>query len=60
MYRENDMVRRYWSRFRIATKDHFYHAGARTRNRNAVVEALVCIFEPELRRPAPSEASTTG
>jgi len=45
-YRENDMVKRYWSRFRIETRDHFYHAGARTQNRNAVVEALVCNFEP--------------
>ena len=45
-YRENDMVKRYWSRFRVETREHFYHAGARTRNRNAVVEALVCNFDP--------------
>ena len=46
-YRENDMVKRYWSRFHIATRDHFYHAGAKMQNRNAVVEALVCNFEPD-------------
>jgi len=44
-FRENDMVRKYWDKFNIATKDHFYHSGAKIENRNSVVEALVCNFE---------------
>ena len=49
-FRENAMVKRYWNRFHVATRDHFYHAGAKTQNRNAVVEALVCNFEPAAAR----------
>ena len=56
-YRENDMVKRYWGRFHVETREHFYHAGARTRNRNAVVEALVCNFEPD---PAVPELHHNG
>jgi DNA adenine methylase len=44
-WRENEMVKRYWSKFNIITKDHFYHNGANIENRKSVVEALVCNFD---------------
>lgn len=45
-WRKNEMIDKYWSRFPILTKDHFYHNGGNLQNRKAVVEALVCNFEP--------------
>ena len=44
-YRSNAMMERYWDRFNVVTRDHFYHAGARVHNRNSMVEALVFNFE---------------
>ncbi|MEK7129237.1 MAG: Dam family site-specific DNA-(adenine-N6)-methyltransferase [Patescibacteria group bacterium] len=44
-WRENDMVKKYWSEFNIATRDHFYHAGGNINNRRTIVEALVCNFK---------------
>jgi DNA adenine methylase len=43
-WRENEMIGKYWNRFNILTKDHFYHNGGNIENRRAVVEALVCNF----------------
>jgi DNA adenine methylase len=43
-HRKNEMIDRYWSRFNIVTRDHFYHSGAKIENRQSVVEALVCNF----------------
>jgi DNA adenine methylase len=44
-WRENEMIKKYWDRFNIVTKDHFYHNGGNIENRREVVEALVCNFE---------------
>ncbi|MBR1783842.1 MAG: Dam family site-specific DNA-(adenine-N6)-methyltransferase [Bacteroidales bacterium] len=44
-YRSNDMVKQYWNRFNITTKDHFYHNGGSIDNRHSVVEALVFNFD---------------
>jgi DNA adenine methylase len=44
-WRENEMIKKYWSKFNIITKDHFYHNGANIENRKSVVEALVCNFD---------------
>ncbi len=38
------MINKYWSKFNIVTKDHFYHNGGSIENRRTVVEALVCNF----------------
>jgi len=46
-YRENPALKRVWSGFHIITKLHFYHVGAKERNRNAMTEALVMNFEPK-------------
>jgi len=44
-WRENEMIKKYWSKFNILTKDHFYHNGGNIENRREVVEALVCNFD---------------
>ncbi|MGA2659964.1 MAG: Dam family site-specific DNA-(adenine-N6)-methyltransferase [Verrucomicrobiota bacterium] len=44
-YRANEMVPKYWSKFNIVTRDHFYHSGAKEENRKSVVEALVFNFD---------------
>lgn len=43
-WRENEMIGKYWSKFNIVTKDHFYHSGGNIENRRTIVEALVCNF----------------
>ena len=44
-FRANDMIGKYWERFHVLTKSHFYHTGARIENRHAMVEALVFNFD---------------
>lgn len=44
-WRENEMIEKYWNKFNIVTKDHFYHSGGNIENRKTIVEALVCNFE---------------
>lgn len=44
-YRNNEMIDKYWSKFNISTKDHFYHSGGKIENRQSIVEALVYNFE---------------
>ncbi|MDR1883272.1 MAG: hypothetical protein LBR26_10915 [Prevotella sp.] len=46
-WRENEMIKKYWNKFNIITKDHFYHNGANIENRKSVVEALVCNFDTD-------------
>lgn len=43
-WRENEMINKFWNKFNIVTKDHFYHNGGNIENRRTVVEALVCNF----------------
>jgi len=44
-WRENDMIKKFWNKFNIVTKDHFYHSGGKIENRRTIVEALVCNFD---------------
>ncbi len=44
-WRENDMINKFWNKFNILTKDHFYHNGGNIENRRTVVEALICNFD---------------
>ena len=46
-WRENEMINKFWGKFNIVTKDHFYHNGGNIENRRTVVEALVCNFETD-------------
>ena len=39
------MIEKFWSKFNVVTKDHFYHNGGSIENRRTVVEALVCNFD---------------
>ena len=41
VHRHNPALEDQWSGYRILTRKHFYHVGARERNRHAMVEALV-------------------
>jgi len=43
-WRENEMISKFWNKFNIVTKDHFYHSGGSIENRRTIVEALVCNF----------------
>ena len=38
------MITKFWDKFNIVTKDHFYHSGGNIENRKTVVEALVCNY----------------
>jgi DNA adenine methylase len=44
-WRENEMINKFWNKFNIVTRDHFYHNGGNIENRRTVVESLVCNFE---------------
>lgn len=44
-YRHNEMVKKYWNKFNIQTRDHFYHSGGKIENRRSVVEALVFNYD---------------
>jgi DNA adenine methylase len=44
VYRINPFIKKFWSKFNMVTKDHFYFVGGETRNRTSVVEALVFNF----------------
>lgn len=44
-WRENEMIAKFWNKFNIVTKDHFYHSGGKVENRQTVVEALICNFD---------------
>ncbi len=44
-WRQNEMIEKFWGKFNIVTKDHFYHTGGNIENRRTVVEALVCNFK---------------
>jgi DNA adenine methylase len=44
-YRRNTFIDSLWSKFPILTREHFYHVGAKERNRNPMIEALVTNFE---------------
>ncbi|MBE2189357.1 MAG: Dam family site-specific DNA-(adenine-N6)-methyltransferase [Desulfobulbaceae bacterium] len=46
-WRENEMINKFWSKFNIVTKDHFYHNGPNIENRRTIVEALVCNFDTD-------------
>jgi DNA adenine methylase len=44
-YRINEMIPKFWDKFNIVTRDHFYHSGGKIENRRQIVEALVCNFD---------------
>jgi DNA adenine methylase len=47
-WRKNEMINKYWNKFNIQTRYHFYHNGGKIENRNSVVEALIYNFQCRL------------
>lgn len=47
-YRVNPYIEKYWEPFNIIKIRHFYHVGAKEKNRNPITEALVLNYEPLL------------
>ena len=45
-YRSNPSIEKLWSNFKILTREHFYHIGAKEINRNSIKEAIILNFEP--------------
>ena len=41
------MIEKFWSKFNVVTKDHFYHNGGSIENRRTVVEALAYNFNTD-------------
>ncbi len=52
-YRENQRIKDYWSNFHIVTQSHFYHLGAKEKNRKPMLEALVMNNMPPQIPPSP-------
>lgn len=48
-YRPNEMIKRFWQRFNVVTKEHFYHNGGKIENRHSMVEAVVFNFDLQKR-----------
>lgn len=44
-FRCNENIKKYEKSFNVLTQEHFYFAGAKEKNRNSVVEALVLNYE---------------
>lgn len=44
-FRYNENIKKYEKTFNVLTQEHFYFAGAKEKNRNSVVEALVLNYE---------------
>ncbi len=44
-FRKNIYIEKYWKIFNVDTKEHFYHVGAKERNRNTMIEALITNFD---------------
>ena len=40
-YRKNKYIDSFWKKFQIVTQNHYYHVGAKEKNRNPMIEALI-------------------
>jgi DNA adenine methylase len=45
-YRTNPAIEKYAGRFTVLTREHFYHVGAKEKNRNPMLEAIVLNYNP--------------
>lgn len=43
-YRSNEYIDSLWNQFDIRNREHFYHVGAKEKNRNPMIEAIVSNF----------------
>jgi DNA adenine methylase len=44
-YRKNEYIEKFWGKYNIFTRDHYYHVGGNEKNRNSMVEALIFNYE---------------
>ena len=58
-FRENAFIERLWSAFPIVVRQHFYHVGAKEKNRNLMLEALVANFELDIGEASEKTDSQT-
>jgi DNA adenine methylase len=58
-YRHNPSLGKWWDGFATLTREHFYHVGAKEKNRNPMLEALVMNFEPALVEARNAESEMT-
>lgn len=47
-YRKNEYIETLWNKFYILTREHFYHVGGNTNNRNPMIEAIITNYVTEL------------
>ena len=50
-YRANDYIERVWSKCQIVTQEHFYHIGAKEKNRKPMIEALLINYSIDCKSP---------
>jgi len=51
-HRHNPYIDHFWSQFRIIKKPHFYHVGAKERNRKPMLEAVVTNYPTDIKDSA--------
>lgn len=49
-HRSNLYIDQFWSGFHIVTRDHYYHVGAKEKNRKPMLEALVMNYVPPVEK----------
>lgn len=47
-FRKNEYIDLYWKKFNMLTRDHFYHVGAKEKNRRPMVEAIITNLDTSL------------
>lgn len=47
-HRRNPYINRLWSKFTIVSREHFYHVGAKEKNRKPMLEAIVMNYQPPI------------
>lgn len=45
IYRQNKYIEFLWKKFNISTQNHYYHIGAKEKNRNPMTEALIYNYD---------------
>ncbi|MDD9824103.1 MAG: Dam family site-specific DNA-(adenine-N6)-methyltransferase [Gammaproteobacteria bacterium] len=55
-FRKNENLSTIWARYPYLTREHFYHLGAKEKNRNPMLEALVTNYVATYKKPVTIEA----
>lgn len=54
-YRSNPFIETLWAGFKLLTREHFYHIGAKEANRNAMLEALITNYNADYNEHIPEK-----